>query len=405
MVCQHLSIFFQSTHLAKKKLSLRKKKENGNQNQQAAALKDKLRVLLCQRLFLSPGGSTGAGQIQQASKELKKKMILLGMLETNTSGRVPGRHNDFNKGGGGSEERTTAHTRWLDGASGWLFNGDWDGQVRKGASCDKTSLEIRNKVEQAKSMPVKQGKSGHVRKRGPGTGIKEAEQNKLDALLQWRPNPETPDLDRWGGKWGKPCGHNEVVMQYLRPFFPIEVINTRMCSKASPAPGNIGYDGCLELLSFQCALQKRALTVWDDKAFHFISPDGVHSCLEKQLLLPLPTPRVRFLVNNLRNFTLTCTGQQSPKELLLSIVFLAGLGAKQARIGPLSVKMSTLVMSFVLSGDVTKWKSISEGVSNSNSLDEQVVRHEGKIQHSRHVSLQEQKRSTREITINNKKQS
>jgi hypothetical protein len=37
---------------------------------------------------------------------------------------------------------------------------------------------------------------------------------------------------------GKACGHNEAVMNYLRPFASMEVINTRICSAADPAPGN-----------------------------------------------------------------------------------------------------------------------------------------------------------------------
>ena len=34
----------------------------------------------------------------------------------------------------------------------------------------------------------------------------------------------------WGGTWGKACGHNEVVMHVMRPFAPLEVVNTRVCS-------------------------------------------------------------------------------------------------------------------------------------------------------------------------------
>ena len=47
----------------------------------------------------------------------------------------------------------------------------------------------------------------------------------------WAPNPEPRDEAAWGGPWGKPCGHNEVVMHVLRPFQPMEVINTRICSR------------------------------------------------------------------------------------------------------------------------------------------------------------------------------
>ena len=43
--------------------------------------------------------------------------------------------------------------------------------------------------------------------------------------------------DGWGGAFGKCCGHNEVVMHAVRPFAPLEVLNTKCCPRADPAPG------------------------------------------------------------------------------------------------------------------------------------------------------------------------
>ena len=44
----------------------------------------------------------------------------------------------------------------------------------------------------------------------------------------------------------------------------------QVCSLASPAPGNEGYDGCLEFLKAQCRWYHRPMTVWDDKVGGFI---------------------------------------------------------------------------------------------------------------------------------------
>lgn len=123
----------------------------------------------------------------------------------------------------------------------------------------------------------------------------------------------------------------QVVLQHLRPFAPMEVINTRVCSKASPAPGNTGFEGCLELLSLICRANHRALTIWDDAAFRFIDRAGNCSALQKQTMLPLPLPRVRFLVKNMRSFTICSQGQNSPQEVARAVVHLAGWGAKQVR--------------------------------------------------------------------------
>jgi hypothetical protein len=104
-----------------------------------------------------------------------------------------------------------------------MFGGAWGGTIRHGASCEEQSLQLRQTHEHW----CKQ-EAGVV---GATTGDDDY------AAKGWKPNPE-PAEERWGGKWGKVCSHNEVVMQALRPFFPQEVLNTRICSKGQPAPGN-----------------------------------------------------------------------------------------------------------------------------------------------------------------------
>ncbi|CAM9097631.1 unnamed protein product [Discosporangium mesarthrocarpum] len=339
-------------------------------SQQIAALKDKISVMLCLPLITNkstlPSGGLGpaAGQ-KQASKELRKKMSLLGMLWTGSLSKLDVKDSTEQKERG-VEGREFARTRWLDEATGDKFHGHWKGSARRGASCDPTSLEIKQKVEQAKASATEQPDRGTLGK--PGSGKEQTKQGRLDVLSLWKPNPDTPDPARWGGRWGKPCAHNEVVMQHLRPFAPLEVLNTRICSRASPAPGNMGYDGCLEMLCLQCLSQQRSLTVWDDSAFHFISADGVHSAFDKRALLSLPTQHVRFLVKNLRAFTLCCGGQRAPKELLQSIGFITGLAAKQAQIRPLTVELSTRVMSYILSGDVAAWKAVSGVIQRCSTV-------------------------------------
>jgi hypothetical protein len=81
-------------------------------------------------------------------------------------------------------------------------------------------------------------------------------------------------------------------MHQVRPFAPLRVTNTRICSKAAPAPGNSGFEGCLEYLQLQCRAQHRAMTVWDTHAFHHISAAGAVSSVPKAALLQLAQPRL-----------------------------------------------------------------------------------------------------------------
>ncbi|CAM9849465.1 unnamed protein product [Ectocarpus sp. 4 AP-2014] len=347
--------------------------------QQAVALRQKVSVLLCQPLLppLPPpsaalGGSGSAAAFtpapknaHQSAKELRKKMVILGMIHG------PPQHQAANSGpfvaaaaaaaaagagerrAGAAEDRAAAQTRWLDGATGKLFGGSWGGSVRTGASCDTASLELRARIEDAKKGEA--GGRGADEEDVAGRGVATV------ALAKWNSNPDTPDPEKWGGKWGKPCGHNEVVLQHLRPFAPLEVINTRVCSKASPAPGNTGFDGCLELLSLTCRAHGRALTVWDDSSFIHIDKAGACSTLPKQAMLHVPLPTLRFLVKNMRSFTVCGGGQTPPREVARAVIRSAGWGAKQSQFGPLSAELSRRVMSFILSGDLAAWSSISAG--------------------------------------------
>ena len=198
--------------------------------QQAAALRQKVSVLLCQPLLTPPppsataGGESGTASpkaAQQSAKELRKKMAVLGMIHGPQAGAAGTPLYDAagaggkSKGGlgagagagaggrGAPEERAAAQTRWLDGSEGAPFGGAWAGSVRRGASCDCTSREVRARVEAAKQAGRGGGGGGNG-KGGAGSDATTA------ALAKWNPNPDTPDPERWGGRWGKPCGHNEV---------------------------------------------------------------------------------------------------------------------------------------------------------------------------------------------------
>lgn len=121
------------------------------------------------------------------------------------------------RGAGAPEDRTVAQTRWLDGSAGHLFGGTWSGGVRTGASCDSASLELRAQIEAAKqtgrgaavAVAAGSGNGGAAN----GKGGKRGDLTAAAALAKWKPNPDTPDSEKWGGRWGKPCGHNEVCWE------------------------------------------------------------------------------------------------------------------------------------------------------------------------------------------------
>lgn len=175
-------------------------------------------------------------QPQQSSKEVRKKMTLLGMItggvQHHPSSGINGNTNTNAKTaikGAAAEDRSTALTRWLDGSTGRAFGGEWEGAVRNGASTDAASLEIRSRLEAAKSRVAASGTACN-RKR---TKKQQSEVDGVDGQIEegndsgdgeapaalmldaWKPNPDTPDVERWGGRWGKPCGHNEVILGVL----------------------------------------------------------------------------------------------------------------------------------------------------------------------------------------------
>jgi hypothetical protein len=203
----------------------------------------------------------------------------------------------------------------------------------------------------------------------------------------WRPNPEpsssvgsgggdTSDADGWGGSYGKVCGHNEVVMFVLRPFYPMEVINTRLCSSKSPAPGNQGYHGCLEFLRLQCFRRGKALTIWDVDSFHFISSDGEHEEIPKKDLLSWSLTKLKLYMRPLRLFTIDHEGQLPLSGMLRIIDSWVRAGASESRLGIkrtnskskskssssssiLLPKLCTaLVVAFLLGGELKQWKQI-----------------------------------------------
>ena len=133
----------------------------------------------------------------------------------------------------------------------------------------------------------------------------------------------------WGGLYGKCCGHNEIVMQYCRPFAPMEVANTRVCSRAKPAPGNEGYDGCLEFLCCQCRWFGRALSIWDTENFHYIDAQGKHTALSKDQLLGWSVPKLQVYLDNMRYITVECNGSKSPWDVIDTIDMLLKLGCGQ----------------------------------------------------------------------------
>lgn len=230
------------------------------------------------------------------------KMAVLGMVPSDIGGREA--H------GGASSGRTLARSQWMDRASGKSFGGSWS-TIRCGASCDDISRRVCGNMNCMKDYFLNRAsrmctstaacnlKSAATHEEAKGLFPKNVIQTlglcKV-VLFSWKPNPLGDD-DTWGGRYGKACGHNEVAMFFARPFAPIEVLNTHLCSRASPAPGNKHYEGCLEFLTQQCCWFKKSMHIWDDSSFHFIDRGGRHSVTPKTNLLQYKLSKLRFLVD------------------------------------------------------------------------------------------------------------
>ena len=250
----------------------------------------------------------------ESTKSLRAKMLVLKMLHEPS---------EVERAKQAEQGRSLAVTQWLDEASGRELGLPWD-TVRFGAAADQVSLQVRDAVEAFRLYIVKRagGRAGAV------SGRRDAEANLASKRLRarllaearvvafgWRPSPYGDQS--WGGIYGKACSHNEVALFFSRPFAPMEVLNTHCCSRASPAPGNEGHDGCLEFLQAQSAFFGRAQTIWDSTMFHFIDPKGAVESLPKARLLHcLDEAALRDTVVRLRLLTVECGGAVSPVVLL-----------------------------------------------------------------------------------------
>ena len=212
-----------------------------------------------------------------------EKMRILGMIAPTNSGE--------------KSEREAAQTRWMDNSKGHSFGGTWKGSIRYGASGDDASRDLASKLSMwrsgNKSNGNANGNDGISDDVGGAQCLPCGKGDAWRSLAHWTPNPSTgdpigtvasDDEDDEGRKdfgicpYGKACGHNETAMFYLRPFFPLEVINSRVCSKRSPAPGNAGFEGCLEYLRRLCAAAGRSMTYWDSECFGVIDGRDSGKC-------------------------------------------------------------------------------------------------------------------------------
>ena len=235
-------------------------------------LQQKLTLMLAEPLVLHKGRK------RETKEELEEKLNLLELGSNAEKVSVSVQ----------CEKRLSAQTSWLDFATGQKFQSPWSGSCRHGASKDLISLKLREKVEYA----IRQNKS------------------------RWQPNDQPDDLHDWGGPYGKPCGHNEVVMHQIRPFFPQIVLNSRLCSREHPAPGNHNFDGCLEYFQDQCRQHQKPMTVWDAYQYHYISKEGEVESIEKRYFLhQFDLTDLRRIIPTLRAHTIACHGSISTLQL------------------------------------------------------------------------------------------
>ncbi|KAF4028452.1 hypothetical protein GN244_ATG19874 [Phytophthora infestans] len=305
----------------------KKKRAMTPDEQRLQALTEKLYVVLTRKL---PGTKANAssGDQEADSQHRREKLEVLGLVTVNAA-----------VGTAMTDERTSAQTQWMDFAEGKAHGGQWEGAVRHGASKDATSLEVRKKLCAAR---------GNV--------------NSTSFLSKWMPNKEPVDTEKWGGAFGKVCGHNEVVMNELRAFYPQEVVNSKVCSKLFPAPGNQGFDGCLEHLRYACIAQASSMTLWDAEHFVFISSRGRVTWCTKNQLLSLSLASLQCLVPALRSWTAVCTGHMPPRAVLRAIQLCCQLGSGDRRPSDDKLPPKTLkrIVSFLFGGSVRLWRQIAK---------------------------------------------
>ncbi|KAL4118501.1 hypothetical protein PRIC2_010826 [Phytophthora ramorum] len=296
--------------------------------QRLQALTEKLYVVLTRKLpGVKANGSNApaTGEHETDSQHRREKLEVLGLVTVSAA-----------VGTAMTDERTSAQTRWMDFALGGAHGGKWEGVVRHGASKDAASLALRKKLCAARGNA-----------------------NDSTFLSKWAPNKEPIDAAKWGGAFGKVCGHNEVVMNALRAFYPQEVLNSKVCSKLFPAPGNQGFDGCLEHLRLACVTQGTSMTLWDAEYFVFISSRGRVTWSKKSQLLSLSLASLQCLVPALRSWTAACGGQVPPSAALRAIQLCCQLGSgdKHGKLPPKALKR---IMSFAFGGSARLWRQIAK---------------------------------------------
>jgi len=164
-----------------------------------------------------------------------------------------------------------------------------------------------------------------------------------------------------GGAYGKVWAHNEVVLQALRPFFPQEVLNSRVYSRLHPAPINQGFDGCLEHLRLASAALGSPTIVWDGDSFVPISARGRVTLTPKRQLLSLSLACLQCLVPALRAWTVASNGRLPPNAVLLAVQLCCRLGIGHSRSQALAgdLKVAKRIVGFLLGGSARLWKQIA----------------------------------------------
>jgi hypothetical protein len=251
--------------------------------------------------------------------------------------------------------------QWMDGASGRDHGCSFD-KWRYGASSESMAINLCSVVQDFRDyISARCGSKSHFKmpKRWEEVNLVSKRTQRVlrqckVVALGWRPH-ERGDED-WGGRFGKNCGHNETCMFFARPFAPMEVLNTHVCSQHQPAPGNQGFDGCLEFLSCQCRFFGKCFSVWDNEAFHYIGTDGVDRPLAKKALLDWSLNKLKVYVPNMRALTVASDGSISPMDIIETIDMLLAIAAGKCFFDGLGLgKFNRTIVSYLLVGSSTSW--------------------------------------------------